>query len=191
MPEVPGSGSLQEELVSRLRGLHAVKAGALRLFDPMLAAVASARDAGNLSEVEDLLGRMHSNFSGHRDETAGHVSRLESRIVELGARPAEARRRAFGAGALLRARVAGRGGMNFGSAATEAFVFEHLEIAQARLVEQLAERTGDGQTVRLIREVRADDEQMAAIIGRNWANVLSLSLATRGLPVLRPPEDRS
>jgi hypothetical protein len=89
---------------------------------------------------------------------------------------------------MLRGRAAAAGGLNFGGAATEAFVFEHVEIAQAHLIEQLATRTHDEQTAALAREVRADDEEMAATIGRNWTNVLSLSLATRGLPVLRPPE---
>ena len=62
-------------------------------------------------------------------------------------------------------------------------------IAQAQLAEHLAERTGDERTATALREVRADDEEMAATIGRNWTNVLSLSLATQGLPVLRPAED--
>jgi len=185
------SGTLADELVGRLRTLHAVKAGALRMFDPMLEALTSARDGGALPEVEDLLGRMHSNFSGHREATARHVDRLGARIVELGGRPANAQRQAIGLGGALRARVAAVRGMNFGSAATEAFVFEHLEIAQAQLAEQLAERTADEQTATALREVRADDEEMAATIGRNWTNVLSLSLATKALPVLRPPEEGS
>ena len=191
MPDVPGSGALHEELVARLRSLHALKAGALRMFDPMLDSVASARDGGTLPEVEDLLDRMHSNFCAHREATAVHVGRLGARIAELGGRPADAWRKAIGVGGAARARIGAFGGMNFGSAATEAFVFEHLEIAQSQLVEQLAERIGDEATMDLIREVRNDDEEMAATIGRNWTNVLSLSLATKGLPVLRPPEDDS
>jgi hypothetical protein len=161
---------LRGEIVRRLRTLHALKAGALRMFDPMLAAVWSAREDETLAEVSDLLGRMHGAFGGHRAATASHVYR-------------------FGAGARLGGRVAAAGGLNFGGAATEAFVFEHVEIAQAHLIEQLATRAQDEQTAGLVREVRADDEEMAATIGRNWTNVLSLSLATRGLPVLRPPED--
>jgi len=183
------SGTLADELVGRLRTLHAIKAGALRMVDPMLEALTSARDGGAHPEVEDLLGRMHSNFNGHREATARHVDRLGARIAELGGQPADAQRQAIGLGGALRARVAAVGGMNFGSAATEAFVFEHLEIAQAQLAEHLAERTEDERTATALREVRADDEEMAATIGRNWTNVLSLSLATKGLPVLRPAED--
>lgn len=78
--------------------------------------------------------------------------------------------------------------MNFGAAATGAFVFEHLEIAQTHLIEQLAQRLGDEVTADLAAGIRGQDEEMAATIGRNWTNVLSLALATKGLPTLRPPE---
>ena len=179
---------LRGALIGRLRTLHALKAGALRMFDPMLAAVSSARDDAKLAEVTDLLGRMHGVFGRHRETTASHVARLEARIAQLGGRRARARAQAIGAGAALRARVGAARGLDFGAAATEAFVFEHLEIAQSHLIEQLAMRAHDEQTAALAREIRADDEEMAATIGRNWTNVLSLSLATRGLPVLRPPE---
>ena len=40
-----------------------------------------------------------------------------------------------------------------------------------------------------MREIREEDEAMAATINRNWTNVLSLTLATRGLPTRRPAED--
>ncbi|MBA2638180.1 MAG: hypothetical protein H0U79_08190, partial [Solirubrobacterales bacterium] len=107
---------------------------------------------------------------------------------EIGARPARGRALAIGVGAGLRARVMTAGGMDFGAAATEAFVFEHLEVAHGQLAEQLASRVGDERTAAVVRVVRVEDEEMAATIGRNWGNVLSLSLATTGLPVLRPVE---
>jgi DNA-binding ferritin-like protein len=182
------SDELRGELIGRLRTLHALKAGALRMFDPMLAAVSSARDDERLAEVSDLLGRMHGVFGSHREATAAHVGRLAARIIQLGGRPARARAQVIAAGAALRTRAGAARGLNFGAAATEAFVFEQLEVAQAHLIEQLAQRTQDERTAALAREIRADDEEMAATIGRNWTNVLSLSLATRGLPVLRPPE---
>jgi ferritin-like metal-binding protein YciE len=185
---VAAGDELTGELIRRLRALHALKAGALRMFDPMLAAVAAARDGEKLAEVSDLLGRMHRAFGPHREATANHVARLEARITQLGGRPARARAQVLGTGAWLRGRAGAARGLNFGGAATEAFVFEHVEIAQAHLIEQLAQRARDEQTAALAREIRADDEEMAALIGRNWTNVLSLSLAARGLPVMRPPE---
>lgn len=185
---MPTTDPLRDELLERLRALHALKAGALRLFDPMLVSVAAARDERALSEVSDLLGRMHGAFSGHRETTAHHVADLATRIDALGGRTSRGRAQALGAGAALRGRLAARGGMNFGAAATEAFVFEHLEIAQTHLIEQLAQRIGDEVTADLAAGIRGQDEEMAATIGRNWTNVLSLALATKGLPTLRPPE---
>ena len=91
--------ALHGEVVRHLQAAHALKAGALRMFDPMLAAVAAERHGGAMAEVSDLLARMHGVFSGHRE-----------------------------------------------------------------------------------------DEEMAATINRNWVNVLSLTLASRRLPTLRPPE---
>lgn len=181
-------GVLIDELTRRLRTLQALKAGALRLFDPMLAGVAAARASHDLIEVHDLLGRMHGAFGDHRDQTAGHAGRLADRLRDLGARPSRPLTAGVGTGAALRAKVAVRGGMNFGALASEAFVFEHAEIAQAQLIQQLAERTGDRPTADLIASIRDDDEAMAATIGRNWVNVCTLMLATKGLPTRRPAE---
>lgn len=179
---------LGPELVRRVRALHALKAGALRMFDPMLATVARSREDEALAEVHDLLGRMHGAFGRHREETATHAQRLADRLRSMGAAPSRPQVAAVGAGSALRARAGAVGGMNFGAAARDAFVFEHLEIAQASLLERLAERAGDEATAALAREIRTEDEAMAATINRNWTNVLSLTLATRGLPVMRPPE---
>lgn len=184
----PGD-DLRGELVRRLQELQALKVGALRLFDPMLASVAAARDGDELEEVSDLLGRMHTAFGGHRRQTAEDAEKLAQCLRALGAEPARRRAGIVGLGAALRAKVGGIGGLNYGAAAREAFVFEHLEIAEGSLLEQLAVRAGDEPTAQVAREVVASDEEMAATIGRNWTNVLSLSLAARGLPVHRPPEE--
>jgi ferritin-like metal-binding protein YciE len=87
--------------------------------------------------------------------------------------------------ALLRAHAGRIGGQNHGASARDAFVFEHLEIASWELLEQLAERVGDQETAELARDCRAEDDEMAALIRRNFPNVLSLMLASEGLPTLR------
>lgn len=184
-----GSEPLRDVIISRLQGLHALKSGALKMFDPMLASVSDARDDPALAEVEDLLGRMHGNFSGHREETASHAEQLASRLDELGATPSRPKAAAVGIGGAIRAYVGGIGGMDFGAGARDAFVFEHLEIAEGRLLEELATRAGDDGTAHLARTIREQDEEMASMINRNWPNVLSLTLATAGLPVMRPPEE--
>lgn len=178
--------TLADLVVRRLRDVHALKAGALRMFDPMLAAVARERDEGRLAEVTDLLGRMHGVFSGHRERSADHVARLQARLTALGGSPSRRRVTGMSAGATARARLGAIGGQNHGANARDAFVFEHLEIASLQLLEQLATRAGDHETAELARDLRAEDEEMAATINRNWTNVLSLMLASSGLPSARP-----
>jgi ferritin-like metal-binding protein YciE len=183
---VPDPTVLNEQVVRQLQAAHVLKAGALHMFDPMLAAVAAARDGEGMDEVTDLLGRMHGVFSLHREVTAGHAAKLAALLRGRGAGPSRGRLAAMSAGAMARARL---GGENYGASARDAFVFEHLEIATLHLLEQLAERAQDPETAGLARACRAADEEMAATINRNWTNVLSLTLAARGLPTLRPPEE--
>ena len=180
---------LRDPLVRQLQSTHAVKAGALRMFVPMRAAVAEERDGGRLPEVTDLLTRMHKVFTGHRDETAQHATRLAERLRALGAHPSRGRVAAVAAGSAARARLGGIGGQNHGANARDAFVFEHLEIANLHLLEQLAVRAGDDPTAAVARGCRAEDEEQAATICRNFTNVLTLMLASSGLPTLRPPEE--
>nr|MBA3328770.1 DUF892 family protein [Solirubrobacterales bacterium] len=99
--------------------------------------------------------------------------------------PARGRVTGMSVGARARARLGALGGQNHGANARDAFVFEHLEIANLHLLEQIAERVDDRETAQLARACRADDEEMAATINRNWTNVLSLTLASRGLPTFR------
>ncbi len=172
------AGGLDGQIVTRLRSIHAVKAGALAMFDPMLARVAAERDdPATEAEVAELLRRMHNAFSGHRAETAGHVERLALRVTELGATPSRRRAGSFGAGARAWVAASGIGGQNHGANARNAFVFEHVEIAALKLIAELGDRAGDVETAALARHCLAEDEEMVATINRNWTNVLTLTLA--------------
>ena len=173
-----GSNERDGDLVASLRSIHALKAGALAMFEPMLSKVAAERDDPETSEeVRELLGRMHGAFGDHRDQTTEHVRLLAARLAELDSTPATRRARAFGIGARGWVTVNGIGGQNHGANARNAFVFEHLEIASLRLLEELAERNGDHETHELAGVCIADDVAMAATINRNWTNVLTLTLA--------------
>ena len=165
-------------LLDRLRSAQALKAASLAMFDPMLAQVAAERDAsGTPDEIVELLGRMHGVFSNHRAETASHAVELRRRVEALGGTPASRRASALGAGARTWLAASGLGGQNYGSKARDAFVFEHFEIATLKLISELAERCGDGDTREVVDLCVAQDQEMAATIDRNWTNVLTLSLA--------------
>lgn len=170
--------ALASPTVDQLRAIHALKSGALAMFDPMLRVVARERDSSQTSaEVAELLGRMHGVFSGHRGETADHVERLAGRLRALGSGPAGTRTTLSAFGATAWVKIGGLGGQDHGSNARNAFVFEHLEIASLKLLEQLGERAGDRETADLAGHCLAHDEAMAATINRNWSNVLTLRLA--------------
>jgi len=142
-----------------------------------------------LPEVQDLLEKMTGAFGEHEATTREHERRLRARLRTLGAGPSKPREVGLKTVALLRAHLARIGGQNHGAGARDAFVFEHLEIASWELLEHLADRAGDPETAELARECRADDDEMAALIRRNFPNVVSLMLASEGLPTLREPEE--
>jgi ferritin-like metal-binding protein YciE len=139
--------------------------------------------------VQDLLEKMTGAFGEHEATTREHERRLRARLRTLGAGPSKPREVGLKTVALLRAHLARIGGQNHGAGARDAFVFEHLEIASWELLEHLADRAGDPETAELARECRADDDEMAALIRRNFPNVVSLMLASEGLPTLREPEE--
>lgn len=179
---------LAPKVSAQLRTVHATKTAA-RMFAVMLPAVRRRRDAHTLPEVQDLLERMADAFGGHEERTCAHVRELQTRLSELGVAPSRALELGMGAAAVLRANRGRLRGHNFGADARDAFVFEHLEIAGWEMLAELAKRAEDERTAELARRCCADDDEMAALIRRNFPNVLSLTLACQGLPTLRAPEE--
>lgn len=189
-PTTPSGATEQQRLVvQQLRTIHTMKGAALRMFDPMLAAVEGEQKNPAMTQVVDLLGNMLGAFGEHRTQTAAHERALLLRLQQLDGRPlARLARRGAAAGAAARARIGAVGGQNHGANARDAFVYEHLEIALLELLERAARRAGDHETARVAHECLVDDRAMAAKITRNWENVLSLTLASKGIPFERPAE---
>ena len=131
---------------------------------------------------------MTDAFGGHEATTREHERRVRARLRALDAGPSRPRELGLGVAGVLRAYVGRIGGQNPGATARDAFVFEHLEIASWEMLEHLAERVGDAETAELARECRAEDDEMAALVRRNFPNVLSLMLASEGLLTLRESE---
>lgn len=184
-----GIAAQQALVVKQLRAIHAMKAAALRMFDPMLAAVKAEQQNPDMAEVVDLLGNMLNAFGEHRTQTAAHEQALLRRLEQLDHRPlGTMMRRGAAAGAAARAKIGAIGGQNHGANARDAFVYEHLEIALLELLERLATRAGDTETARIAHQCLVDDQAMAAKITRNWENVLSLTLASKRIPFQRPTD---
>jgi ferritin-like metal-binding protein YciE len=65
--------------------------------------------------------------------------------------------------------------------AVDAYVTEHVEIAAYHLLEQMARHAGDGKTVQVAQQNRAEEEAMARTVSANWGRVVSQVLADDGL----------
>lgn len=180
----PTDAALRPMVIERLRDIHALQVGALTMFEGMLKAVRNEKD---MPEVADLLGNMLNAFTQHEEETKRHEQEVLQRLTELGGKPARFREfgmRMAGRGRVLMGKI---GGQNYGANARDAYVFEHLEIASYHLLEKVAERAGDSATGEMARSHRGDNCEMGHKIRRNWENVLSLGLASKGVP---PARDR-
>jgi ferritin-like metal-binding protein YciE len=73
--------------------------------------------------------------------------------------------------------------------AKDLFVTEHLEIAAYEVLERLALSARDPETARVARENRAEEEEMARIVGDSWDRMVDEMLAEEHL--LEQAADRS
>ena len=70
------------KVVQQLQTVHALKSGALGMFDPMLTEVRKQKDAEALSEVQNLLEKMLGAFGDHEATTREHERRLAARLLQ-------------------------------------------------------------------------------------------------------------
>ena len=161
---------LRRKLTDYVEYVHALEQNVLLQLDSLI-----------LNTRDQELSAM---FRHHKEETRRQQKRLRERRVALGRRmglsaaskdlAAIAVAQVKGVGDVLRADKAVQH-------ARDAFVTEHTEIAAYELLERLAERAGDAETVRVARESRAEEEAMAARISENWDRFLDLTFREQGL----------
>jgi ferritin-like metal-binding protein YciE len=161
---------LRRKLADYVEYVHALEQNVLLQLDSL---ILNTRD----EELADM-------FRRHKEETRRQQERLRERRVALG------RRMGFSAAskdlaAIAAAQVKGVGDVLRADKAVQnardAFVTEHTEIAAYELLERLAERAGDPETVRVARENRAEEEAMAARVSEKWDAFLDLTLREQGL----------
>ena len=158
---------LQEELVKYLTDAHAIEAQAIQMLE------AAPKIVGDVPELEKL-------FKDHLDETRAQQEIVEARLDALDARPNKLKDAAMRVGAL---NVGGFFKANPDTPAKLAgfsYAFEHLEIGAYEELKRVAQRAGDGETVRVAERIEAEERAAANAIAANWEIALQASLESVG-----------
>src|SRR3954471_309177 len=115
-------------------------------------------------------------FREHLKETEDQERLVPERIEARGATPSRVKDAVMAVG--------GKGFVLFarsqpdtpGKLVTHAFSYEHMELAAYDLLEQFAERAGDGATAEVAKRIRADEDAMAARLAGSWDRAVDASL---------------
>jgi ferritin-like metal-binding protein YciE len=117
----------------------------------------------------------------HRKETERHERLVDDRLRELG----ESRTTGGDCAAIeesLLPRVTNRLREDKQCRnARDTYIIAHLKIAAYEVLERLAARLGDAETVHLARAIRHDEEKMASWITLHWDQFVDLALSEAGI----------
>lgn len=177
MPENP-----QQQLVKYLSEAHAMEKQALQLLD-------KGADIVGDEEIARI-------FRAHRLQTQEHERYVAERLQAHGESPSKLKDVAMQAGALGIGMAAAASPDTPVRLATTAFAFEHLEIAAYRLIEGLARKAGDTETVEVAARILEQEEAAAELVAGTFPRILELALgepARSPVPPLTPlgrPSDR-
>jgi ferritin-like metal-binding protein YciE len=160
---------LQEKLADYVEDAHAMEQNDLKMLDSII----STTDDPEVKEM----------VQNHKRETEEHERRMRERLEAIG-RGTSTRKQAQAVGAALLKGVGDQArGDKAGKNARDGYMAEHLEIAAYQLLERLAKKAGDTETAEAARLNRADEEEMARRIDRNWDRTLELTLEENGISV--------
>jgi ferritin-like metal-binding protein YciE len=160
---------LQSQLVKHLDEAYAMEQNVLRMLDGM---IKTTDDPTMLDALEH-----------HRAETQGHAELMRGRLEAHGATPSAVREVGGIVGALVKLPLDLVRGDKAGRNARDAFATEHMEIASYELLERIARRTGDEETVQACQQIKAQEQAMAQRIAETWDLVVEQSLREEGIPV--------
>jgi ferritin-like metal-binding protein YciE len=156
------SDDLEAQLTSYLADAHAIESQALQLLE----------QAPGIARESDLA----KVFRDHLEETRSQQAIVAARLEAHGAKPSRFK------DVLLRL-----GGVNVGAffgaqpdtpakLAGFAFAFEHLEIAAYELLQRVALRAGDEETVRVAERIATEERAAAAAIRGQFEPALDAAL---------------
>jgi ferritin-like metal-binding protein YciE len=163
------TADIQEMLVRYLKDTHAMEKNVSHMLD------------GMINTTEDPAIR--ADLEHHKEETKRHEASIRERIEAHGESISTLREMPAVLGALGKGIIDQARPEKPGKNARDGFVTEHLEIAAYELLERVAQKAGDTETVRVARENRADEEAMAQKIAATWDKVIDLTLQERGIRV--------
>src|SRR5215212_8789446 len=153
---------LQQKLADYVEDAHAMEQNDLKMIESII----STTDDPQVKEM----------IQNHKRETEEHERRLRERLEAIG-RGTSTRKQAQAVGAALLKGVGDQArGDKAGKNARDGYMAEHLEIAAYQLLERLAKKAGDQETVEVARRNRADEEEMARRIDQSWDRTLELTL---------------
>lgn len=161
-----GSEDAAAEINTYLADAHAIEAQAIQMLE-------KAQKIGGDPQLQSL-------YSEHLEETRRQQKLLEGRLQERNATPSKLKDAAMRMGAL-------NWGMFFqgqpdtpGKLAAFNYAFEHLEIGGYELLKRVARKADDGETVRVVEEILAQERAAAEKIAASFDRAASASLEAIG-----------
>jgi ferritin-like metal-binding protein YciE len=159
--------SVEDELVKALDEAYAMEKQVEVLLQSMI------RTTGDPS--------LSSDMETHLEETKQHAERVKTCMEAHGQSPSKVKSATTMTVGVLKApldKARSEKGMRN---ARDGFATEHLEIAAYRLIEELAKKINDQQSVAVARQNAEDEERMAARIAANWSKFVALSMKEEGI----------
>ena len=157
-----GADDLKQELVKYLADAHAIEAQSLELLKR------GRKIAGD--------GDLAKALSDHLAETESHQTLLEARLAANGGSPNALKDATLRIGALNWGGFFAAQPDTPAKLAGFAFAVEHLEIGAHELLSRVAERAGDAETARVVREIIDQERGAAASIRALFGQAVDAAL---------------
>jgi len=155
--------SLAEQVGKYLADAHAIEEQAIGMLER----------APKITQDEE----MAALYADHLSETREHERRVRERLEAIGGKPSSLKDAAMRLGALNWGAFFAAQPDTPAKLAGFAFAFEHLEIAGYRLLQRVAHRAADEETVRMADAILASERAAAEKLAAHWDSALQASLA--------------
>ena len=159
--------TIQEQLIKHIDEAYAMEQDVLR---DLAAMIETTADASLRSELEE-----------HKQQTEQHAERLKLRLQTYAHSPSAVREAGGMVKALMKSVVDIARTEKAGRNLRDAYATEHMEMGSYQLLERVASRAGDTETVEVARRNRSEEEEMARKLGSYWDTAAELSLREAGV----------